>query len=92
MTGETPQLALTPDQYKAVMQQIWKNHRFARSDFEHSKYIKYVRPHWDMRDGMCFSIQFDPGKIVFNSGYGETEPMYDRIMKWLNEPREGSEQ
>lgn len=92
MTEETPELALTPDQYKAIMQEIWKNHRFARSDFKHSKYIKYVRPNWDMRDGMCFAISFDQDKKSFNSGYGETEPMYDRIMNWLNEPWEGSKQ
>lgn len=86
MTQEESELALTPDQYKAIMQEIWKNHRWGRSASGNSKYIKYVRPNWDMRDGMCFSIQFDPGKKVFNSGYGETEPMFDRIMNWLNEP------
>ncbi|MEK4488333.1 hypothetical protein NYE44_01600 [Paenibacillus sp. FSL L8-0493] len=84
--------ALTLDQYEEIMQEIWDNHRWCRSDFEHSKYIKYVRPNWDMRDGACFSIQFDPGKKVFSAGYGETEPMYDRIMNWLNEPWEGSKQ
>lgn len=82
--------ALTLDQYKAIMQEIWNYHRWVRSKCEHSKHIKYVRPNWDMRDGRCFSIQFDPGKKVFSCGYGETEPMYDRIMNWLNEPLDGS--
>ena len=82
--------ALTVDQYEDIMKEIWKKHRWDRSKFKHSKNIKYVRPNWDMRDGACFSIKFDPGKKIFSESYGETEPMYDRIMRWLNEPWEGS--
>ncbi|MNC07121.1 hypothetical protein D3C75_546540 [compost metagenome] len=91
----TKKLALTQQQYKEILQLIWKEHRFgglskaARDKdtvLKRCKHIKYVRPNWDMRDGMCFSIRFDPGDKSFNSGYGETVPMYDRIMKWLNTP------
>lgn len=81
------ELAMTKPQYDKVMNEVWKNHRFSRSSYEHTKHIKYVRPNWDMRDGMCFSITFD-GIInkEFKSGHGETLPMFDRIMTWLREP------
>ncbi|MEK5167145.1 hypothetical protein NYE69_33225 [Paenibacillus sp. FSL R5-0527] len=92
------ELALTKDQYDRIMSAVWVMHRFGGLSDEvwnnpelvdKCKNIKYVRPNWDMRDGMCFSIRFDglfgkDGTITFNSGYGETVPMYDRIMEWLN--------
>jgi hypothetical protein len=85
------ELALTPEQYNEIMQEIWKNHRFGMypAPINH-KSIKYVRPNWDMRDGLCFSIEFD-GLAVdqrFGSGYKETTPMFDRIMKWLKEGKQ----
>lgn len=93
-------IALTRAQYEEIMKEIWTYHRFGglsrkawddESRSDRCKYIKYVRPNWDMRDGMCFSIKFDglgcpKDGMEFGSGYGITEPMYDRIMKWLNTP------
>lgn len=79
-------MALTHGQYKKVMNVIWKSHRFGRG----GRHIKYVRPNWDMRDDMCFSIRFDGlgcdrEGTSFGSGHTEREPMYDRIMAWLNQ-------
>ena len=75
--------ALNKEQYGLIMNEIWKNHRFAKG----GRHIKYIDPHWDMRDGMCFSIQFrgliNTGKIDFDSRQSEVS-MYDRIMIWLN--------
>lgn len=99
------ELAMTQAQYKTVMREIWDKHRFGGlspkywDDIEASdrcKHIKYVRPNWDMRDGMCFSIKFNgmmcgkDGK-EFNSGYGQTVPLFDQIMAWLNSSREVEE-
>lgn len=83
-------LALTPEQYNLIMDEIWKNHRFGMYPSpDNCKCIKYVRPNWDLRDGLCFSIKFDglglsKEGITYGSGYGETTPMYERIMEWLN--------
>jgi len=90
------ELAMTKEQYEKVMQEIQEHHAFGKyvSDDEKrkkQKYIKYVRPNWDMRDIMCFSIRFDgltcgrEGK-EFNSGYGETVPLFDQVMAWLYSP------
>lgn len=77
-------IALTRQQYDELMYDIVKNHRFAKG----GRHIKYVRPNWDMRDGMCFSIKFDglgcdKEGTEFHSGYGMNEPMYERIKAWL---------
>lgn len=95
---EQDPIALSKKQYEEIMQEIWKYHRFGKLSEEvfnddermkRQKCIKYVRPNWDMREGQCFSITFDPGKREFHAGYGETVPMYDRIMEWLNSKVEG---
>ncbi|KAF6578320.1 hypothetical protein G9G54_13670 [Paenibacillus sp. EKM212P] len=95
----TLELAMTPSQYNEMMKEIARAHRFgglskAIWDDEEArsrcKYIKYVRPNWDMRDGRCFSIRFDPCGKEFHSGYGETVPLYDQIVEWLNSPRENT--
>lgn len=96
------ELSMTEDQFKQVILEIQNNHKFGGYYPNHSKfqsycnkYIKYVRPDWDMRDGMCFSIRFDgmgcgkDGK-KFGSGYGETEPLFDQIMKWLSSCKDGA--
>ncbi|WMT42830.1 hypothetical protein RE628_11385 [Paenibacillus sp. D2_2] len=93
------ELALSKEQYDKIMSEILVSHRFGGgSNNPDSKYIKYVRPSWDMRDGMCFSIRFDglfgiDGTKEFNSGYRETTHMYERIMEWLNSStvKEGEE-
>lgn len=90
------ELAMSKEEYEKVMAEIRENHAFGgyKRDIEvrnRDKSIKYVRPNWDMRDGMCFSIKFDglscgmSGK-EFGSGHTETTPLFDRIMEWLNEP------
>lgn len=103
----TEELAMTRDEYDLIVYEIWRFHRFGglslpsskRKDPNYeerqkrSKWIKYIRPNWDMRDGMCFSVRFDgsccgkDGK-TFGSGYGETVPLYDQIMTWLNTPND----
>jgi hypothetical protein len=87
------ELAMTKEQYEIVMKEIEDHHSWGKHGFSDGKckYIKYVRPNWDMRDGLCFSINFDGlacgiGGITFGSGYGETTPLYDRVMEWLNKP------
>ena len=92
-------IALSPDQYNQILKEIWDKHRFGGLsrkfddyDIDRCKNIKYVRPNWDMRDGCCFSITFNGlfaggvDGLNFNSGYGETIPMFNRIMKWLGTP------
>ena len=73
---------LNREQYDKIMKEIWKNHRFARG----GRSIKYIDPHWDMRDGICFAIQFrgflGNGKIVFDGRQSERS-MFERIMGWL---------
>ncbi|MUT66041.1 hypothetical protein [Paenibacillus sp. NEAU-GSW1] len=96
------ELAMTKEQYDLVIKEIEENHYFGKSfsTAPNSKHIKYVRPNWDMRDGMCFSIQFDGlscgmGGKAFGSGHLESEPLYDRVMNWLKSdnpaliPRDG---
>lgn len=90
-------IALTEQQFQAIMEEIKTYHRFGGlppaywdNPMRQSrcKHIKYVRPDFDLRDEMCFHIRFDPGEKVFGSGAEETVPMYDRIMEWLNTPRD----
>lgn len=96
-------LAMTRKQYDLIMIEIWGFHRFSGiKHFDNEeisgrcKYIKYVRPNWDMRDGKCFSIRLDglgcgsEGK-EFTSGYGQTVPLYEQVMKWLMKSREAIE-
>ncbi|OXM83987.1 hypothetical protein [Paenibacillus rigui] len=74
---------LSKEQYDSIMQEIVKNHRFAKG----GRHIKYIDPHWDMRDGMCFAIQFrglfGNGRILFDGRQSERS-MSDRIMSWLD--------
>ncbi len=74
---------LTRNEYDMILREIWKNHRFAKG----GRSIKYVDPHWDMRDGMCFAIKFrglfGHGNIMFD-GRQSDKSMYDRIRAWLN--------
>lgn len=95
---ERVNLAMTREGFEGLMNQIANFHHFygpkpiydspeARS---RCKYIKYVRPNWDMRDGRCFSIRFDPCGKEFHSGYGETVPLYDQIVEWLNSSRKNT--
>lgn len=74
---------LSIDEYKIIMNEIVKNHRFGRS-FKNTRNIKYVRPNWDMRTGECFNITFNGFKDVTFDFRGANESMYSRIMKWLN--------
>lgn len=51
--------------------------------------VKYVDPHIDMRDGMCFSITFRTysGYINFNTtneNRDDLKSLYDRCIEWLN--------
>jgi hypothetical protein len=76
--------ALSKQQFDTIMQEITKHHRFGGWNEDRSKvdrYIKYVRPHWDMRDLKCFYVDFDNIRFDFRQS---DESMFDRIMKWLN--------
>lgn len=51
--------------------------------------VKYVDPHIDMRDGMCFSITFRTysGYVNFNTtneNRDDPKSLYDRCLEWLN--------
>lgn len=51
--------------------------------------VKYVDPHIDMRDGMCFSITFRTysGHVNFNTtneNRDDPKSLYDRCIDWLN--------
>ena len=53
------------------------------------KVVKYVDPHVDMRDGMCFSITFRTysGEFNFNTTNENREnpkSLYIRCVEWLN--------
>lgn len=75
---------LTYTQWRAVMNEIWRHHRFGGlswSDKRPCRNIKYVRPSFDMRDGRCFTVSFDEVTFDFR---GSERPMYERIMAWLN--------
>ena len=71
--------ALSQEEYDLVMEEIKRNHFFNMFPFPpNHKAIKYVRPNWDMRDGKCFSIEFDNMKFHQSDG-----KMFDLIMNWL---------
>lgn len=89
------EMAMTKEQFETVMSEIEKYHKFGRyyqdkKVREKNKHIKYVRPSWDMRDGMCFSVKFEGltcGMVGKTFGSGEeTVPLFNRIMEWLNKP------
>jgi hypothetical protein len=71
--------ALTIDEFKEIMNRIISKHRFATG----GRGIKYVRPHFDMRDCRCYHIHFDNMDVTFD--YRDNGRMYDNIMKWLEE-------
>lgn len=75
--------ALSPSQFKTLMNEITRNHRFGRS----GRGIKYVHPTFDMRDGRCFYVNFrgvtGPTEGVAFDFRDSADPMYDRIMAWL---------
>ena len=65
------------------------------SPFSHSKLrIKYVDPHIDLRTGECFSITFRmyTGERSFytTNEFRDAEPLYNRIMQWLNSEDENA--
>lgn len=76
---------LTVEEYKDIMNEIWRNHRFGSlSGYREDKVcrnIKYIRPSWDMRTGACFNIIFDDVTFHFR---GTEESMYSRILDWLD--------
>lgn len=73
--------ALTLQQFAAIVKEVQANHRFGWQ----GRMIKYVTPTIDMRDDKIFHIHFrlfgDPFTFDFRDS---EEPMYDRIMQWLN--------
>lgn len=76
---------LTLEQYYEIMTKIRNEHSFGKH--KHTKWIKYVRPQFDMRDGKCFHIKFEGAfegneKIFSQKDEGL---MFDNIMIWLEE-------
>lgn len=73
-------------QFSAILAEIQANHRFGVScSNKKSNHIKYVRPNIDMRGDRVFSITFKAfvAEVTFDFR-DSAEPMYDRIMAWLN--------
>lgn len=71
--------ALTAEQFILIMSKIAECHSFGHMG--HTKWVKYVRPHFDMRDGKCFVIKLD--EKVFTSK-GSKNGMYDDILSYLD--------
>lgn len=64
----------------------WHSPLAARSG---RRVVKYVDPHIDMRDGMCFSITFRTysGYVNFNTtneNRDDPKSLYIRCLDWLN--------
>lgn len=77
--------SLNRQQYELILKEIWEHHRFgglSNSKKQPCRHIKYIRPHWDMRDGKSFCIKFDDKMFDFRDS--ATRTMYDRIMSWLD--------
>lgn len=74
--------SLDVDQWKEIMNIIAKNHSFGK--YGQTKWVKYVMPSFDMRDGKCFFIKFRyaGGEIEFS--HTDDKPMYDAILEWLS--------
>lgn len=81
---------MTMQELGDLLKHIRAEHSFCRPANQ-GKYVKYIDPHIDTRDWMCFSIGFrtfgDP--VVFhtqNECRDLPESLFERCMKWLDEP------
>lgn len=88
--GET----LTKKQFDEIMTEITKHHRFGgrygqKKEGGVCRYIKYIRPSWDMRDLKCFFITFDEKEFDFRES---DDSMFNCIMNWLNEKGEANDE
>jgi len=77
--------SLTKMQFDEILHVIGKHHRFGRG----GRNIKYIRPFFDTRDGAVYRVEFD--SVIFDFRDYD-EPMYDRIMNWLNDESPSKEQ
>lgn len=80
---------LSVEQLKTILDDVAANHnygrRFSRKGGYNYKHIRHVQATFDARDGKCFFIKFH--MFPFHAYFGWTdsnEPMYDRIIAWLN--------
>lgn len=74
-------LAMTLNEFNQIMQIIKEKHSFGK--IGHTNWVKYVRPHFDLRDGLCFSIKIN--EKIFHSNSCKVT-MYDDIIQWLERP------
>jgi hypothetical protein len=89
---ELPGQALTLDQFTEIVKEVAQNHMFYfwQSPLqEKGKHIKYIyQSSFDVRDGTItiFHIAFRGMSGLKKFDYRDSsEPMYDRIMKWLKD-------
>lgn len=82
---------MTLAELNQLLSHIKNNNGPYGSRVRHTPIIKYVDPHLDMRDGMCFAITFRNAgeETVFhtqNECRDLPETLYERVMKWLTTP------
>jgi len=89
---DSPGKALTMQQFTEIVNEIAEKHPFYWWDSPldiSGRKVKYIynRSAFDVRDGTItiFHITFRGGEGTKKFDYRDNdEPMYDRIMKWLN--------
>lgn len=80
---ENEPIELTMNQFNLIMQKIERDHKFGIP--RQKGWIKYVRPSFDVRDGMCFSITFvHEGHPYLFDTRTNTNTMYVDIISWLD--------
>lgn len=80
---------MTMSELTELLKHIQSDHSFCRNNGK-GRHVKYIDPHIDTRDWMCFSITFrlfgEP--VTFhtqNECRDLPESLYERVMAWLDE-------
>ncbi len=76
---------LTMEQFTEIVERIKQQHSFGRHG--HTKWIKYIRPTFDMRDNTCFNVTFDHQGRGTNFNHTDEKDMYEAIIEWLEEEK-----
>ena len=81
--------AMTMQELGELLRHVQAEHSFCKNNG--GRHVKYIDPHLDTRDWMCFSISFrlfgnEP--VTFhtqNECRDLPESLFERCMKWLDE-------
>lgn len=77
---------LTFTEFAKILYDIRDHHRWGESDARRSRWIKYIRPSFDMRDCKVFNVEFQGGHGTKTFDCRDSdEPMHERIMRWLRD-------